>query len=93
MLGLLLTFAIKDIIDVSSILESSQVMSSELQIDKLFTKMIEIVLESCNGSDFAVIATDFEDNGFALIPGEVKVVEFQAVQGNPTIRVIALGDQ
>lgn len=55
-----------DIIDLSSILESSQVMSSELQIDKLLTKMVEIVLESCNGSDFAVIATDFEDSGFAV---------------------------
>jgi signal transduction histidine kinase/DNA-binding NarL/FixJ family response regulator len=55
-----------DIIDLSSILESSQVMSSELQIDKLFTKMLEIILESCNGSDFAVIATDFEEHGFAI---------------------------
>lgn len=55
-----------DIIDLSSILEFSQVMSSELQIDKLLTKMIEIILESCNGSDFAVIATDFEDVGFAV---------------------------
>jgi len=41
-------------------------MSSELQIDKLLTKMIEIILESCNGSDFAVIATDFEEVGFAV---------------------------
>jgi signal transduction histidine kinase/DNA-binding response OmpR family regulator len=55
-----------DIIDLSSILEFSQVMSSELQIDKLLTKMIEIILESCNGSDTAVIATDFEDTGFAI---------------------------
>ncbi|KAJ5141279.1 hypothetical protein N7526_002274 [Penicillium atrosanguineum] len=55
-----------DIIDLSSILESSQVMSSELQIDKLFIKMLEILLESCNGSDFAVIASDFEDHGFAI---------------------------
>ncbi|CAG8100927.1 unnamed protein product [Penicillium salamii] len=55
-----------DIIDLSSILESSQVMSSELQIEKLFTKMLEIILESCNGSDFAIIATDFDDNGFAI---------------------------
>ncbi|KAJ5576840.1 hypothetical protein N7535_003766, partial [Penicillium sp. DV-2018c] len=55
-----------DIIDLSSILESSQVMSSELQIDKLFTKMLEIILESCNGSDFAVIATEFDDSGFAI---------------------------
>ncbi|KAJ5760997.1 hypothetical protein N7520_008153 [Penicillium odoratum] len=55
-----------DIIDLSSILESSQVMSSELQIDKLFMKMLEIILESCNGSDFAVIATNFDDQGFAI---------------------------
>ncbi|KAJ5674086.1 hypothetical protein N7462_009525 [Penicillium macrosclerotiorum] len=55
-----------DIIDLSSILESSQVMSSELQIDKLFTKMLEIIIESCNGSDFAVIATDFDEQGFAI---------------------------
>lgn len=41
-------------------------MSSELQIDKLFTKMIEIILESCNGSDFAVIATDLDDAGFMV---------------------------
>ena len=34
-----------DIIDLTSILESSQVMSFELQIDKLLTKMIEIVLD------------------------------------------------
>jgi signal transduction histidine kinase/CheY-like chemotaxis protein/tetratricopeptide (TPR) repeat protein len=55
-----------DIIDLSSILESSQVMSSELQIDKLFTKMLEIILESCNGSDFAIIATEFDEHGFAI---------------------------
>ncbi|KAJ5174443.1 uncharacterized protein N7482_000320 [Penicillium canariense] len=55
-----------DIIDLSSILESSQVMSSELQIEKLFTKMLEIIIESCNGSDFAVIATDFDEQGFAI---------------------------
>lgn len=55
-----------DIIDLSSILEFSQVMSSELQIEKLLTKMIEIILESCNGSDTAVIATEFEETGFAI---------------------------
>lgn len=55
-----------DIIDLSSILDSSQVMSSELQVDKLLTKMLEIILESCNGADFAAIATDFDKNGFAI---------------------------
>ncbi|KAJ5493210.1 hypothetical protein N7539_001956 [Penicillium diatomitis] len=55
-----------DIIDLSSILESSQVMSSELQIDKLFTKMLEMIMDSCNGFEFAVIATEFEEQGFAI---------------------------
>lgn len=73
-----------DIIDLSSILESSQVMSSELQIDKLFTKMIEIVLESCNGSDFAVIATDFDDNGFAVAAaGDLEKGQKSFVDGLP----------
>ncbi|KAF7172484.1 hypothetical protein CNMCM5623_004698 [Aspergillus felis] len=73
-----------DIIDLSSILESSQVMSSELQIDKLLTKMIEIVLESCNGSDFAVIATDFDDNGFAVAAtGDLEKGQRSFVDGLP----------
>lgn len=41
-------------------------MSSELQIDKLFTKMIEIIMESCNGSDFAIIATDSDSNNLTI---------------------------
>lgn len=59
-------------------------MSSELQIDKLFTKMIEIVLESCNGSDFAVIATDFDDNGFAVAAaGDLERGQKSFVDGLP----------
>ncbi|BDD55501.1 hypothetical protein MAP00_001012 [Monascus purpureus] len=50
----------RDIIDSSVVLESSQVMSSELQIDKLFTKMVEIILESCNGCN------EFENTGLAV---------------------------
>ena len=59
-------------------------MSSELQIDKLFTKMIEIVLESCNGSDYAVIATDFDDNGFAVAAaGDIEKGQKSFVDGLP----------
>lgn len=73
-----------DIIDLSSILEFSQVMSSELQIDKLLTKMIEIILESCNGSDFAVIATDFEDLGFAVAAaGDIEKGQKAFLDGLP----------
>lgn len=59
-------FCETDIIDLSSILEFSQVISSELQIEKLLTKMIEIILESCNGSDFAVLVTEFENAGWSV---------------------------
>ncbi|KAI9374281.1 hypothetical protein BJX61DRAFT_540920 [Aspergillus egyptiacus] len=72
-----------DIIDLSSILESSQVMSSELQIDKLLTKMIEIVLESCNGSDFAVIATNFDNNFTITAAGESEKGQKSFVDGLP----------
>ena len=41
-------------------------MSSELQIDKLLTKMTEIILESCNSSDIAVIATNLGNRNFAV---------------------------
>ncbi|KAL4765426.1 putative sensor histidine kinase/response regulator [Aspergillus foveolatus] len=72
-----------DIIDLSSILESSQVMSSELQIDKLMTKMIEIVLESCNGSDFAVIATNFDNNFTITAAGDLERGQRSFVDGLP----------
>ncbi|KAF7595847.1 hypothetical protein BBP40_004659 [Aspergillus hancockii] len=72
-----------DIIDLSSILESSQVMSSELQIDKLMMKMIEIVLESCNGSDFAVIATNFDDNFTVAAVGDHEKGQRSYLDGLP----------
>ncbi|CBF83405.1 hypothetical protein AN3102.2 [Aspergillus nidulans FGSC A4] len=72
-----------DIIDLSSILESSQVMSSELQIDKLMTKMIEIVLESCNGSDFAVIATNFDNHFTITAAGDLERGQRSFVDGLP----------
>ena len=51
-------------------------MSSELQIDKLLTKMTEIILESCNGSDFAIIATNLESNNFTVSAmGDTEHVE------------------
>ncbi|EER42214.1 sensor histidine kinase/response regulator [Histoplasma capsulatum H143] len=55
-----------DIIDLSSILEFSQVMSSELHIDKLLTKMVGIILESCSGSELALVVTEFEPYGWLV---------------------------
>jgi GAF domain-containing protein len=74
-----------DIIDLSSILEFSQVMSSELQIDKLLKKMIEIILDCCSGSDFAAIVTDFfEDVGFAVAAaGDLETGQQAYLDGLP----------
>lgn len=58
-------------------------MSSELQIDKLMTKMIEIVLESCNGSDFAVIATKFDNNFGITAVGDIERGHRSFVDGLP----------
>lgn len=58
-------------------------MSSELQIDKLLTKMIEIVLESCNGSDFAVIATNFDNNFTITAAGDLERGQRSFVDGLP----------
>jgi signal transduction histidine kinase/CheY-like chemotaxis protein len=58
-----------DIIDLSSILEFSQVISSELQIDRSVSKMIEIILESAGGqADFAAIVINQKDgNGWSVV--------------------------
>ncbi|KAJ4346543.1 Chk1 protein kinase [Didymosphaeria variabile] len=47
-----------DMLDLSSILESSQVLSSELNIDKLMAKMAEIILESTGASLCGIIVED-----------------------------------
>ena len=49
-----------DMIDLASILESSQVLSSELNISKLMSKMTAIILE-CTAAELAVIITNDED--------------------------------
>jgi beta-mannosidase len=49
-----------------------------------------LTLETDRYVPYACLVSDadlrFEDNGFDLIPGEIKDVEIQAVKGNPTIR-------
>ncbi|OAG03584.1 putative histidine kinase HHK1p [Paraphaeosphaeria sporulosa] len=47
-----------DMLDLSSILESSQVLSSELNIDKLMGKMAEIILESTGASLCGIVVED-----------------------------------
>ena len=47
-----------DMLDLSSILESSQVLSSELKVDKLMAKMASIILESTGGALCGIVIED-----------------------------------
>lgn len=51
-----------DMLDLSSILESSQVLSSELKVDKLMAKMAEIILESTGASLCGIVVEDNQIN-------------------------------
>lgn len=51
-----------DVVDLQSILEFNQAISSELQIEPLLAKMTEIILESA-GAHFAGVVIESEDQG------------------------------
>ncbi|KIX03037.1 uncharacterized protein Z518_06587 [Rhinocladiella mackenziei CBS 650.93] len=56
-----------DILDLTSILEFSRVISSELQINNLLSKMISVILESVGGqAEFCAIIIDSEDQGWCV---------------------------
>ncbi len=56
-----------DILDLTSILEFSRVISSELQINALLSKMISVILESVGGqAEFCAIVIDSEDQGWCV---------------------------
>jgi signal transduction histidine kinase/predicted ATPase/DNA-binding NarL/FixJ family response regulator len=56
-----------DILDLTSILDFSRVISSELQIDSLLSKMLSVILESVGGqADFCAIVIDSEENGWVV---------------------------
>lgn len=54
-----------DMIDLASILESSQLLSSELNVDKLLQKLCEIIVD-CTGADICGICVEDEGNGWAI---------------------------
>lgn len=54
-----------DMIDLASILESSQLLSSELQVEKLVDKLIKIVTES-TGADLGAVIVNDEDLGWII---------------------------
>ncbi|KAH7115194.1 putative histidine kinase HHK1p [Dendryphion nanum] len=47
-----------DMLDLSSILESSHILSSELKVDSLLAKMAEIIIESTGGSLCGIVVED-----------------------------------
>ena len=56
-----------DILDLTSILEFSKVISSELQVNNLLEKMTEVILESVGGqAEFCAIVIDSEEHGWAV---------------------------
>ena len=63
-----------DMIDLASILESSQLLSSELQIIKLLAKMAEIILESSGAELSAIVVKNGEEWHVAAVgtPDGVK---------------------
>lgn len=66
-----------DMIDLTSILESSQVLSSELQIDKLLAKMAEIILESSGAELSAIIVKNGEEWHIAAVGTPDGVISFK----------------
>jgi signal transduction histidine kinase/CheY-like chemotaxis protein len=56
-----------DILDLTSILEFSRVISSELQINALLSKMVSVILESVGGqAEFCAIVIDSEEQGWCV---------------------------
>lgn len=56
-----------DMLDLTSILESSQVISSVLQVDQLLKTMCEIILQNCGGlATMAAIVVEEEDETWAI---------------------------
>lgn len=59
-----------DMLDLTSILESSQVISSVLQVDQLLKTMCEIILQNCGGlASLAAIIVEEEDDpvGWSIV--------------------------
>lgn len=59
-------------------------MSSELDIDKLLTKMVGIILETCSGSELGLVITEFESQGWCVAAaGEIEKGEVSYADGLP----------
>lgn len=57
-----------DVLDLQSILEFNQAISSELQIDRLLAKMTGIIMESAGAqADFAGVVTESDEGGWCIV--------------------------
>ncbi|KAK0895628.1 Chk1 protein kinase [Friedmanniomyces endolithicus] len=54
-----------DMIDLASILESSQLMSSELNVDRLLSKLTEIIVDS-TGADLCGLCVEADNGGWCV---------------------------
>ena len=56
-----------DVLDLTSIMEASRVISSELQIEPLLSKMTSVILESVSSqAEFVAVVIDSEDQGWSV---------------------------
>ncbi|KAL8947130.1 MAG: hypothetical protein Q9222_006554 [Ikaeria aurantiellina] len=69
-----------DVLDLQSILEFNQAISSELQIDRLLGKMTEIILESAGAqADFATVVIESEGGWTVAATGTADEIKAEAV--------------
>jgi signal transduction histidine kinase/predicted ATPase/DNA-binding response OmpR family regulator len=56
-----------DVLDLTSIMEASRVISSELQIEPLLSKMTTVILEAVSSqAEFVAVVIDSEDQGWSV---------------------------
>ena len=56
-----------DVIDLATIIQFNQLISSELQLERLLLKMTEVVLETAGGqADFAAIVINYKEVGWGV---------------------------
>lgn len=77
-----------DMIDLASILESSQLLSSELRVDKLLSKLTNIIVES-TGAGLCGIVVNEEDAGWcvAAVSGSENTASFEENINQPIEKI------
>lgn len=77
-----------DMIDLASILESSQLLSSELRVDKLLAKLTNIIVES-TGAGLCGIVVNEEDVGWCVsaVGGSDNTASFEQNVGQPIEKI------